>query len=54
MPELEKQLALAHEAETVEHTLLRNKVTDEEVAEMETEATTSTAGTAASISTSTS
>jgi ATP-dependent Clp protease ATP-binding subunit ClpB len=34
MPALEKQLASAHEAETVEHTLLRNKVTDEEVAEV--------------------
>ncbi|MEH6582025.1 MAG: ATP-dependent chaperone ClpB [Halioglobus sp.] len=34
MPELEKQLAEADEAETVEHTLLRNKVTDEEVAEV--------------------
>ncbi len=34
MPELEKQLQAAQEAETVEHTLLRNKVTDEEVAEV--------------------
>lgn len=34
MPELEKQLALANDAEPVEHTLLRNKVTDEEVAEV--------------------
>ncbi len=34
MPELEKQLESAHEAETVEHTLLRNKVTEEEVAEV--------------------
>ncbi|MFK8051294.1 MAG: ATP-dependent chaperone ClpB [Halioglobus sp.] len=34
MPELEKQLQLAAQAETVEHTLLRNKVTDEEVAEV--------------------
>ncbi|MBN7795229.1 ATP-dependent chaperone ClpB [Parahaliea mediterranea] len=34
IPELEKQLAAAHEAETTERTLLRNKVTDEEVAEV--------------------
>jgi ATP-dependent Clp protease ATP-binding subunit ClpB len=34
MPELEKQLELASQAETLEHTLLRNKVTDEEVAEV--------------------
>jgi ATP-dependent Clp protease ATP-binding subunit ClpB len=34
MPELEKQLELADQAETVEHTLLRNKVTEEEVAEV--------------------
>ncbi|MEP4487280.1 MAG: ATP-dependent chaperone ClpB [Halioglobus sp.] len=34
MPELEKQLELAQEAEVTEHTLLRNKVTDEEVAEV--------------------
>lgn len=34
MPELVKQLELAAQAETVEHTLLRNKVTDEEVAEV--------------------
>ncbi len=34
MPELEKQLQAAQEAETAEHTLLRNKVTDEEVAEV--------------------
>lgn len=34
MPELEKQLELAAQTETVEHTLLRNKVTDEEVAEV--------------------
>ena len=34
MPELEKQLELAQEAEVAEHTLLRNKVTDEEVAEV--------------------
>lgn len=34
MPELEKQLATAQAAETVEHTLLRNKVTDEEIAEV--------------------
>tara|TARA_R110002110_G_scaffold245617_1_gene461956 strand:- start:15078 stop:17648 length:2571 start_codon:yes stop_codon:yes gene_type:complete len=34
MPELEKQLQAAHEAETAERTLLRNKVTDEEVAEV--------------------
>jgi ATP-dependent Clp protease ATP-binding subunit ClpB len=34
MPELEKQLELAQEAESSERTLLRNKVTDEEVAEV--------------------
>jgi ATP-dependent Clp protease ATP-binding subunit ClpB len=34
LPELEKQLEEAHEAETVERTLLRNKVTEEEVAEV--------------------
>ncbi len=34
LPELEKQLERAAEAETVERTLLRNKVTDEEVAEV--------------------
>ncbi len=34
MPELEKQLLAAQEAESVEHTLLRNKVTDEEIAEV--------------------
>lgn len=34
IPELEKQLELADEAETVERTLLKNKVTDEEVAEV--------------------
>jgi len=34
MPELEKSLATAQAAETVEHTLLRNKVTDEEIAEV--------------------
>ena len=34
MPELEKQLAAAQQAEATEHTLLRNKVTDEEVAEV--------------------
>ncbi|MEQ8265247.1 ATP-dependent chaperone ClpB [Pseudohaliea sp.] len=34
LPELEKQLAAAQEAETAERTLLRNKVTDEEVAEV--------------------
>jgi ATP-dependent Clp protease ATP-binding subunit ClpB len=34
MPELEKQLQLANEAETAPHTLLRNKVTEEEVAEV--------------------
>ncbi|MDO8864111.1 ATP-dependent chaperone ClpB [Haliea sp. E1-2-M8] len=34
MPELEKQMQAAQEAETVEHTLLRNKVTEEEVAEV--------------------
>jgi ATP-dependent Clp protease ATP-binding subunit ClpB len=34
LPELEKQLEQAQVAETVEHTLLRNKVTEEEVAEV--------------------
>ncbi len=34
MPELEKQLLAAQAAENVEHTLLRNKVTDEEIAEV--------------------
>jgi ATP-dependent Clp protease ATP-binding subunit ClpB len=34
IPELDKQLAAAQEAETAEKTLLRNKVTDEEVAEV--------------------
>ena len=34
IPELEKQLASAQAAETEERTLLRNKVTDEEVAEV--------------------
>ncbi len=34
IPELEKQLQSAQEAETAERTLLRNKVTDEEVAEV--------------------
>ena len=34
IPELEKQLELADQAETAEKTLLRNKVTDEEVAEV--------------------
>ncbi|KZX50385.1 ATP-dependent chaperone ClpB [Halioglobus sp. HI00S01] len=34
LPELEKQLEQADEAETVERTLLRNKVTEEEVAEV--------------------
>ena len=34
MPELEKQLQMAQEAETAKHTLLRNKVTEEEVAEV--------------------
>jgi ATP-dependent Clp protease ATP-binding subunit ClpB len=34
MPELERQLVAAQEAETAQHTLLRNKVTDEEVAEV--------------------
>lgn len=34
MPELQKQLELADQAQNVEHTLLRNKVTDEEVAEV--------------------
>jgi ATP-dependent Clp protease ATP-binding subunit ClpB len=34
IPELEKQLARAAEAETAEMTLLRNKVTDEEIADV--------------------
>jgi ATP-dependent Clp protease ATP-binding subunit ClpB len=34
MPELEKQLELAQQTETPETTLLRNKVTDEEIAEV--------------------
>ena len=34
IPELEKQLAMAAQAETQEMTLLRNKVTDEEIAEV--------------------
>ncbi len=34
IPELEKQLSQAQAAETVEHHLLRNKVTDEEIAEV--------------------
>lgn len=34
MPELEKQLAIAHETEVSETVLLRNKVTDEEIAEV--------------------
>ncbi|WP_395342019.1 ATP-dependent chaperone ClpB [Ningiella sp. W23] len=34
IPELEKELAQAQEAESVEMTLLRNKVTDEEIAEV--------------------
>jgi ATP-dependent Clp protease ATP-binding subunit ClpB len=34
MPELQKQLELADQAQNIEHTLLRNKVTDEEVAEV--------------------
>jgi ATP-dependent Clp protease ATP-binding subunit ClpB len=34
MPELEKQLATAQESETTETVLLRNKVTDEEIAEV--------------------
>ncbi|QFU74841.1 ATP-dependent chaperone ClpB [Halioglobus maricola] len=34
LPELEKQLEQANQAETVERTLLRNKVTEEEVAEV--------------------
>ncbi|MDH3400389.1 MAG: ATP-dependent chaperone ClpB [Chromatiales bacterium] len=34
LPELEKQLAAASEAESQERTLVRNKVTDEEVAEV--------------------
>lgn len=34
IPDLEKSLAIASEAETMEMTLLRNKVTDEEVAEV--------------------
>ncbi|MCL4104292.1 UNVERIFIED_CONTAM: hypothetical protein GTU68_047254 [Idotea baltica] len=34
MPELEKQLAAAQAVETTDHVLLRNKVTDEEIAEV--------------------
>ncbi|MEM9255456.1 MAG: ATP-dependent chaperone ClpB [Pseudomonadota bacterium] len=34
MPELEKQLELAHENESADTVLLRNKVTDEEIAEV--------------------
>ena len=34
IPQLEKQLAVASRAETVEMELLRNKVTDEEIAEI--------------------
>jgi ATP-dependent Clp protease ATP-binding subunit ClpB len=34
LPELEKQLEHAHAAESVERTLLRNKVTEEEIAEV--------------------
>jgi len=34
MPELEKQLELAQQSETSENVLLRNKVTDEEIAEV--------------------
>lgn len=34
MPELEKQLELAHQSETTEAVLLRNKVTEEEIAEV--------------------
>ena len=34
MPELEKQLELAHASESAETVLLRNKVTDEEIAEV--------------------
>jgi len=34
IPDLEKQLELAHEAETSDTQLLRNKVTDEEIAEV--------------------
>ena len=34
MPELEKQLAEAQAVETTDHVLLRNKVTDEEIAEV--------------------
>ncbi|MEM6300815.1 MAG: ATP-dependent chaperone ClpB [Pseudomonadota bacterium] len=34
LPELEKQLGQAHAAESAERTLLKNKVTDEEVAEI--------------------
>jgi ATP-dependent Clp protease ATP-binding subunit ClpB len=34
IPELEKQLTTAQSAETTEHTLLRNRVTDEEIAEV--------------------
>ena len=34
MPELEKKLELAHQGESTETVLLRNKVTDEEIAEV--------------------
>ncbi|MFP5430520.1 MAG: ATP-dependent chaperone ClpB [Gammaproteobacteria bacterium] len=39
IPELEKQLAAAQSAETIEHKLLRNRVTDEEIAEVISKAT---------------
>ncbi len=39
IPELEKQLAAAQSAETTEHTLLRNRVTEEEIAEVISKAT---------------
>ncbi|MFN3586891.1 MAG: AAA family ATPase, partial [Moraxellaceae bacterium] len=39
IPELEKQLLAAQSAETTEHTLLRNRVTDEEIAEVVSKAT---------------
>jgi ATP-dependent Clp protease ATP-binding subunit ClpB len=39
IPELEKQLAAAQSAESTEHTLLRNRVTDEEIAEVVAKAT---------------
>ncbi|HQX89183.1 MAG: ATP-dependent chaperone ClpB [Moraxellaceae bacterium] len=39
IPELEKQLSTAQSAETTEHTLLRNRVTEEEIAEVISKAT---------------